>query len=272
LDFPTILSPEAVPRAVARDAGAEGPVMNLSSACATGVQSVMVAAGWLRDGRCDVVLAGSAESSFHPLYQAGFRQMGVLSEVGRVRPFDRRRDGFVLGEGAGVFCLETLASARRRGARAYGELTGWAMGSDAHHAIRFNSNGRRMADTLSRALGRAGLAPGDLDYVNAHGTATLLNDSLESTALSGLLPPGALVSSTKGATGHLLGATGAVEFAFCLLALRDGRVPPTLDLEDPETDALDFIPGRSRAVEVRRAASLSFGFGGSLAAAVVEKI
>ena len=154
----------------------------------------------------------------------------------------------------------------------YGELTGWAMGSDAHHATRFNSNGRRMADTLARALGRAGLAPDELDYVNAHGTATLLNDSLESSALTGLLPRGALVSSTKGATGHLLGATGAVELAFCLLALRDGRVPPTLHLEDPETDALDFVPGRSRAVNVRRAASLSFGFGGSLAAAVVEKI
>jgi 3-oxoacyl-[acyl-carrier-protein] synthase II len=273
LDGGDVLSPDAVPHAVARAFGAEGPVMNLSSACATGVQSVMAAAGWIRDGRCDAALAGAAESSLHPLYAAGFDRMGVLSKARKVRPFDKSRDGFVMGEGAGVFHLESLASARARGAQVYGELTGWDFGSDAHHAARFNSNGRRMADTLSRALRRAGLAPRDLDYVNAHGTATPLNDFLETQALLSLCGdgPSPLVSSTKGATGHLLGATGAVELAFCLLSLRDGRVPPTLNLADPETDRLDFVPGRSRAAEVRRAASVSYGFGGSLAAAVVEK-
>ncbi len=269
-----VLPPETVPHAVACEFGAEGPVMNLSSACATGVQSVMAAAGWIREGRCDRALAGASESSLHPLYLAGFEKMGVLSETGRVRPFDRRRDGFVMGEGAGVFHLETLDAARRRGAPIYGELTGWDFACDAHHAARFNSNGRRMADTLSRALRRSGLSPEDLDHVNAHGTATLLNDALETQALLSLFggEKRPLVSSTKGATGHLLGATGAVELAFCLLALRDGRVPPTLNLEEPETDRLDFVPARSRAAAVRRAASLSFGFGGSLAAVVVEKV
>jgi 3-oxoacyl-[acyl-carrier-protein] synthase II len=267
-----VLAPETVPHTVAREFGVQGPVMNLSSACATGVQSVMVAAGWIRDGRCERVLAGASESSLHPLYLAGFRKMGVLSEAGRVRPFDKRRDGFVMGEGAGVFFLESLASARRRGARVYAELAGWAFGCDAHHATRFNSNGRRMADTLVRALRAAGAPAESLGYVNAHGTGTVLNDALETQALVSLFPgKSPLVSSTKGATGHLLGATGAVELAFSLLALRDGRVPPTLNMEEPETDRLDFVPNRSRAADVRRVASLSFGFGGSLAAVVAEK-
>lgn len=265
--------PEDVCSMVARLGRAGGPVINLSSACATGAQSVLVAAGWIREGRVDRALAGAAESSFHPLYVAGFDQMGVLSPGRRVRPFDRARDGFLLGEGAGVFVLERWDLARARGAAIYAEVSGGDFSCDAHHATRFNSQGRRMADCLRRALTRAGATPADLDYVNAHGTATLLNDALETRALESLFQEGGAppVSSTKGATGHLLGATGAVELGFTLLALRDGRLPPTLNLENPETESIDFIPGRSRPAIVRRAASLSFGFGGALASVVLEK-
>lgn len=263
-------SAEGVSGAVARAWGVGGPVLTLSAACATGVQSVLVGAGWIREGRADVVLAGAAESSFHPLYRAGFDQMGVLSKTGRVRPFDRGRDGFVLGEGAGVFVLERQSAARARGARVYGIIAGGDFSCDAHHATRFNSEGRRMAGCLARSLARAGLGVVQLDYINAHGTATPLNDALESRALASLAP-NLRVSSTKGATGHLLGATGAVELGFVLLALRDQVMPPTLNLENPEVEGIDFIPARPRRGRVDRAASLSFGFGGALASIVVER-
>lgn len=265
-------APDEVPTAVARQIGAEGPVMNLAAACATGAQSLLAAAGWIAEGRADVVVAGASESALHPLYQAGFAQMGVLSKAGRVRPFDRDRDGFLMGEGAGVFVLESLEHATARRARVWARVAGGDVSADAHHPTRFNGNGERMTDSLRRALRRADRSPEDLDYVNAHGTATRLNDALESQALKRLWPRGgAPVSSTKGATGHLLGATGAVEIAFTLLALRDGVLPPTLHLDNPEIPDLDFVPNRARSAVLRLAASLSFGFGGALSAVVLER-
>jgi 3-oxoacyl-[acyl-carrier-protein] synthase II len=275
LGGPFPLPPETVVYEAARAVKATGPVMNVSAACATGIHSLAAAVGWIQSGRCDAVFAGAAESSFHPLYEAGFRRMGVLSRSGWTRPFDRDRDGFIMGEGAGVLYVETLDSAVRRGAKIYAEVTGWALGSDAHHPTRFNGNGRRMADTLGGALRRAGRRLEDIDYINAHGTATRLNDELESAALEGLyrgISRRPLVSSTKGATGHLLGAAGAVEIGFTLLAIRDGCVPPTVGLENPQSDAFDFVPARARETPVRRAASLSFGFGGTLAAVILEKL
>ncbi len=267
-----VLEPGVVPQAVARDFGVGGPVINLASACATGLQSVMTAASWIRDGVCDFALAGAAESSLHPLYLSGFERMGVISRDRLIRPFDRNRDGFVVGEGAGVFVLESESSARRRGAQTYGVLRGWDFACDPHHPTRFNSNGQKIASSLSRALGRAGLAPSEIGYVNAHGTATQLNDRLESLALRSVFGKASpAISSTKGATGHLLGATGAVELAFCLLALRDNVLPPTLNLENPESDALDFIGPSARRESVNAAATLSFGFGGSIASLVVSK-
>ncbi len=265
-------APDEVPAAVARALGAEGPVMNLAAACATGAQSLLAAVGWIAEGRADVVVAGAAESALHPLYRAGFAKMGVLSKAGRVRPFDRARDGFLMGEGAAVFVLETAESAAARGARVWAEVLGGDFSSDAHHATRFNGNGERMAASLARALKRADVPPDALDYINAHGTATRLNDALESQALKKVFPRNAPpVSSTKGATGHLLGATGAVEIAFTLLALRDGILPPTLHLDRPETPDLDFVPNRARRAPVRRAASLSYGFGGALSAVVLGR-
>lgn len=271
--LPGYLWPDRVPAAVARAFGVSGPVMNVASACATGAHSVMTGAEWIREGRCRYVLAGASESSLDPLYLAGFSQMGVLSESGRVRPFDRSRDGFIVGEGAAVFVLESEGGARERGARARGKLLGWDSGCDAHHATRFNSSGARMAGSLRRALARAGAAPESLDYVNAHGTATPLNDALEASALRSVFGArsGVSVSSTKGATGHLLGATGAVELAFSFLALRDGCAPPTLNLEEPECDGIDFVPKSARSRRLSTAASLSFGFGGSLASVVIGK-
>lgn len=264
--------PDIVPAAVARQHGAQGAVLNIASACATGAQSLLMGAGWILEGRADVVLAGAAESALHPLYLAGFKKMGVLSEGGIVRPFDRRRDGFVVGEGAAVFVLESLARAQARGGKRYAEVLGGNFSSDAHHATRFNSQGRTMAACLQKALRQAHLSTADLDYVNAHGTATPLNDALETQALLSLFPVDPPpVSSTKGSTGHLLGATGAVEIAFCLLALRDGILPPTLNMETPETDRLDFVANQARPAPLRRAASLSFGFGGTLAAVVLGR-
>lgn len=265
-------APDEVPTAVAREIGAEGLVMNLAAACATGAQSLLAAAGWIAEGRADVVVAGASESALHPLYRAGFAQMGVLSRAGRVRPFDRDRDGFLMGEGAGVFVLESLEHATARRARVWARVAGGDVSADAHHPTRFNGNGERMTDCLRRALRRAERTPEDLDYINAHGTATRLNDALESQALRRLVPRGgAPISSTKGATGHLLGATGAVEIAFTLLALRDGLLPPTLHLDNPETSDLDFVPNRARPATPRLAASLSFGFGGALSAVVLER-
>ncbi|HRY30104.1 MAG TPA: beta-ketoacyl-[acyl-carrier-protein] synthase family protein [Elusimicrobiota bacterium] len=266
------LPPEEVPFAVARRFGVCGPVLNVSSACATGLHSVMTAAGWIREGRCDAVLAGSAESSLHPLYLAGFSQMGVLSTRGTVRPFDRDRDGFVVGEGAAVFVLEREEPALRRGAEIYGRIAGWDFSCDASHAVRFNSGGDRIAASLARALGRAGVSPRNVDYLNAHGTATLMNDELEVRALKAVfggasVPP---VSSTKGATGHLLGATGAVELAFCLLALKTGRLPPTVNLSHPIAREFDFVPNKGRPARLSTAVSLSFGFGGAIGAMVVQ--
>jgi 3-oxoacyl-[acyl-carrier-protein] synthase II len=230
--------------------------MNLSSACATGLQSVMAAAEWLREGRCDAVLAGASESSLHPLYLSGFSRMGVLSGTGRVRPFDSGRDGFVIGEGAAVFVLERESAARARAARVYGALAGWDFSSDASHATRFNSGGEKIAASLTRALGRAGEGPEAVDYLSAHGTATPANDPLEVQALrrvfGGLRPR---VSSTKAATGHLLGRA----------------LPPTLNLADPLAGDIDFLP-KPLVRPSRVAATLSFGFGGSLAAAVVRKV
>ncbi|MBI4396008.1 MAG: beta-ketoacyl-[acyl-carrier-protein] synthase family protein [Elusimicrobia bacterium] len=265
--------PDIVPRTVSRTFGVQGPVVNLSAACATGAQSVMVGAEWIREGRCERVLAGSAESSLHPLFLSGFSQLGVLSESGQVRPFDRRRDGFVIGEGAAVFVLESLASARRRGAPVCGEVLGWDFSCDAHHATRFNGDGRRIAGSLLRALRKASVTPESVGYVNAHGTATLLNDRLEARALLSVFQgrDTLKVSSTKGATGHLLGAAGSVETAFCLLALRDQMLPPTLNLSESESTAIDFVPIRACAWDIHTSANLSFGFGGAIASLIMGK-
>jgi 3-oxoacyl-[acyl-carrier-protein] synthase II len=242
-----------------------GPVQNITAACATGTNSPILAAQWIRHGVCDLVLAGAVESSLHPLYFAGFDQMGVLARS-VVCPFDKRRQGFALGEGAGIFVLERKDHALMRGARIYGEITGWAMANDASHAVAFGRSGSVIAEAIARALQRAGRDR--VDYINAHGTATPLNDIIETRAIKkafGARAGSISLSSTKAATGHLLGASGAVEFAFSLLALRDQIIPPTLNLCEPDSECdLDYTPQHVRMATVESVMSLSFGFGGQI--------
>ncbi|MHB9155082.1 MAG: beta-ketoacyl-[acyl-carrier-protein] synthase family protein [Endomicrobiales bacterium] len=242
----------------------KGPARNITAACATGADSVIIGAQWIEQGLCDVVLAGAVESSMNPLYQAGFRQMGVLAS-GTVRPFDRRREGFAMGEGAAIFVLERKDHAVLRGASLYGEITGSAMASDTRGIVAFDPSGGSIAAAIQKALARMGRR---VDYIHAHGTATRLNDAVETRAIKKVFGAAArdiAVSSTKAATGHLLGASGAAGFAFCLLALRDGIVPPTLNLDEPDAECdLDYTPHRPRFRKMESALSLSFGFGGQI--------
>ncbi|OGR97189.1 MAG: hypothetical protein A2902_03645 [Elusimicrobia bacterium RIFCSPLOWO2_01_FULL_64_13] len=265
-------SPESVHAFIARELGFSGPALNLVAACATGIHSVLLASRWLKEGLCDAALAGSAESSMHPLLVAGFRNMGVLSLF--PRPFDRRRDGFILGEGAGVLVLERRSGALSRGAKVRAVLASAAVGSDCSHPTRFFPDGMSVARVISRALARAEIAPGDVGYVNLHGTGTAANDLMETRAVKAAFGKKSYdisCSSTKPATGHLLGAAGSVELGLACLALRDGWVPPTPHLEEPDPECdLDYTALRGRKRSFRAALSLSFGFGGPIGAAVIK--
>lgn len=242
-----------------------GPVQNIAAACATGADAVILAAQWIREGRCDAVLAGAVESSLHPLYVAGFSRMGVLASKA-VCPFDRRRDGFAMGEGAGILLIERKDRALLRGAKIYAEIAGYAMGCDTGGAVAFDPNAAAITQALERAAAAAGKDA--IGYINAHGTATALNDAIETRAIKNVFGARARhipVSSTKAATGHLLGASGSVELALACLALRDNVAPPTLNYaEADEACDLDYVPRHSRAVRMDCALSLSFGFGGQI--------
>ncbi len=257
--------PGAVGEQLYRILKLRGPLRSISAACATGTHSIMLGAQWIRDGVCDVVIAGAAESSLHPLYIAGFNKMGVLAKD-QVRPFDRNRQGFAIGEGAGILILENKHHALLRGSKVYGILNGWAMANDIHMPCSFTPDGTSISGAISNALKMTGQTT--VDYINAHGTATTQNDRAESLAIKqafGENAAGISVSSTKAATGHLLGASGAVEFGISLLAMRDNTIPPTLNLHfaDPDCD-LDYTPHLSRRRAVTTAMSLSFGFGGQI--------
>jgi 3-oxoacyl-[acyl-carrier-protein] synthase II len=250
-----------------------GPCRNIAAACATGTDAIAIGAHWIRSGECDIVIAGAAESSFHELYEAGFMQMGVLAR-NRVAPFDTHREGFAMGEGAGVVVLESYEHAALRGVHPYGEIAGSILCNDAFHPVSFRRDGAVIARAVQTAMKTSGCSR--VDYINAHGTGTALNDVIETRALKmayGDTAKSIPVSSTKAATGHLLGATGAVEFGFCLLAMRDNIIPPTLNLTtpDPQCD-LDYVPIQARRQYVRSALSLSFGFGGQIGVLITRKI
>jgi len=253
-----------------------GESRNVVAACATGAYSIATAASWIEQGLCEVAVAGSVEPAPHPLFAAGFRKMGVLSDEPVMRPFDAHRSGFVFGEGAGAVILESEAHAIRRGATPLARLSGWGLGADAHGPVSFNSNGARIADVIGKALAKAGLPAGAITHVNAHGTGTELNDRLETQALHHAFGGHArklAVSATKSATGHLLGAAGSVEFVFLIQALLDQQAPPTLHWEarDPSCD-LDYVAdGKPRAMAMDHAMSLSFGFGGPIGALVASR-
>jgi 3-oxoacyl-[acyl-carrier-protein] synthase II len=232
--------------------------------------SLVQGAHWIREGLCDIVLAGAAEASLHPLYQAAFAQMGVLARgplAEAACPFDVRRQGFVMGEGAAVLVLESGAALRRRGGRPLAELRGTALRQSPGDAVRFDSSGENIAGLIRGAL-PAGERPG---YVHAHGTGTRYNDAVEARGLVLALGAGvadAPVSSTKGATGHLLGAAGALGAAFCVLALRDRQLPPTAHLRQPDPACpLDHLPHSRSVANLRSALALAYGFGGQMGAA-----
>lgn len=276
---PRRVSPFAVPGLMLNSAaahisimlGARGPNLALATACATGSHAIGEAAAIIRRGQADAMIAGGAEAAIVPMAMAGFENMGALSsrndEPTRAsRPFDAERDGFIMGEGAGIIVLERLDHARARGARIYGELLGYGSTSDAYHITAPAEDGTGAAECMAMALADAGLPPTAVDYINAHGTSTPLNDAGETRAIKQVFGPHAYrlaVSSTKSMTGHLMGAAGAIEAAFVLLTLRDQILPPTINYENPDPACdLDYVPNQARSAAVNFAMSNSFGFGG----------
>jgi len=260
--------------------GFRGPCLAPVAACATGLVAVLRAADLIRRGDCDVALAGGADASLEPIILASFRRMKVLAGPGpdparAVRPWDRRRSGFLVGEGSAILVLERLDGARARGARPYALVAGGAMGSMAHHPTAVDPDPSALAGAIRRALDAAGVGPSGLDAVNVHGTATPGNDSYECRALRMALGAEAgrpACSANKAQIGHLLGAAGSAELAIAALSVRDGFAPPTLNLDDPDPDCdLDGTPHVGRSVPIRALLKISIGFGGHLAVAVLRR-
>lgn len=251
--------------------GARGPNITLTTACAASGHALGEALRILQRGEADMVLAGGTESGIVPISLAGFASMKALSTrnddpTGACRPFDVERDGFVLGEGAAVMVLETLEHAESRGADILAELVGYAASSDAYHITAPPPSGEGGARSMAGAIIDAGLQPAEIDYINAHGTGTPTGDPAEAMAIKsalGELAPQVPVTSTKGLTGHLLGAAGALESAICIKSILEGMILPTANLDQPEEGwDLDFVPGKPRKARVDVALSNSFGFGG----------
>jgi 3-oxoacyl-[acyl-carrier-protein] synthase II len=256
----------------------KGPSFAPLSACAAGSHAIGEAVELIESGRADAVVAGGSEAALVPLARAAFSALDALSEKGISRPFDARRDGFVMGEGAAVLVIEDAEKARERGATILGYVRGYGATTDAYHLTAPDKDGAGAAEAMRIALADAGLEPADIVYVNAHGTSTPLNDRAETKALKAALGDAAAsipVSSTKSAIGHLLGAAGAVEATATILALRDRIAPPTLGYEEQEEGLdLDYVPGKARPLEIdgKRAIALSnaFGFGGHNAVLCLE--
>ena len=275
------LMPNSAAAYVSIMTGARGPSLALSTACATGSHSLGEAAEIIRRGKADTMIAGGSEAAIVGHAAAGFESMGALSTRNddpqrASRPFDAGRDGFVMAEGAGVVILERLDLARARGARIYGELVGYGASADAYHITAPAEDAAGTADCMRLALDDAGLAPTDVDYLNAHGTSTPLNDTSETKAIKLAFGEHAYklaVSSTKSMTGHFMGAAGAIEAVFCLLAIRDQILPPTINYETPDPVCdLDYVPNRARAAKIDVAMSNSFGFGGHNGTLILRRL
>jgi len=259
--------------------GLRGPVFSVVSACAAGSHAIGTALRMIQHGEAEAMVTGAAEAPLTPLSRAAFGSMGAISPTGMSRPFDNRRDGFVMGEGAGVLVLEAGDAARARGANILGTVRGYGASGDAHHITAPHAEGRGGARAMQIALNDAGIEALGVDYVNAHGTSTQLNDRAETMALKSVLGDRAQkvpISSTKSAIGHLLGAAGAVEAVATILALRDRIAPPTIGYEEPEEGMdLNYVPGTARALKMSNgrppvALSNSFGFGGHNASLCLE--
>ncbi|HEY9388482.1 MAG TPA: beta-ketoacyl-ACP synthase II [Mycobacteriales bacterium] len=263
-----MLMPNGPAVAVGLDLTARARVHTPVSACASGAEAIGLALDLLRAGRADVIVAGGAEACIHPLPIAGFAQMRALSTrndqpQAASRPFDKARDGFVLGEGAGILVLERADHARARGARVYGVLAGAGVTADGHHITGPEPTGAGAARAITLALADAGLSPTDIGHVNAHATSTQVGDIPEARAITTAVGTHPVVTATKSMTGHLLGAAGAVESIATVLAIRNGIVPPTINLDDPDDElTLDVARVSAREVRLTAAVNNSFGFGG----------
>jgi 3-oxoacyl-[acyl-carrier-protein] synthase II len=283
---PKRVSPFFIPMMIANMAsghvsilfGAKGPNTTAVTACATGTHSIGDSYKLIQRGDADVMICGGAEATIRPTGMAGFCSMRAMSTRNdepekASRPFDLERDGFVMGEGAGVLILESLEHAQKRGAKIYGEIIGYGLSGDAHHMTEPDPNGPERC--MKMAIRDAGIAPEEVDYINAHGTSTPVGDRSETIAIKRAFGDHAYklaVSSTKSMTGHLLGAAGGVEGVICGLTLQHGVIPPTINLEhpDPECD-LDYVPNEARRADVRVTMSNSFGFGGHNATIIMKK-
>ena len=261
--------------------GAKGPNVSSVSACATGTHSIGDAYHIIKRGDADAMIAGGTESTVTPLGIGGFAVMKALSTrnddpQGASRPFEKGRDGFVLGEGAGIVILEEYEAAKERGAKIYGEVVGYGLTGDAYHLTAPAPDGEGAARCMKMALKGAGINPEDVDYINAHGTSTPMNDLYETMAIKTVFGDSAkklMVSSTKSMTGHLLGAAGGIEAAFTLMAMRNGVVPPTINYRDPDPECdLDYVPNTARDAQITYALSNNFGFGGTNATLLFKKI
>jgi 3-oxoacyl-[acyl-carrier-protein] synthase II len=291
---PTKVSPYTIPGIIANLAagqvaiahGLKGPSYCTTSACSSGAHAIGEAAEWIRRGKVDVMVAGGTEATITPVGIAGFEAMLALSKRNddpshASRPFDRGRDGFVCGEGAGIMVLESLSHALERGARIFAEVTGYGASTDAYHLTQPAPEHEGAQRAMRMALADARISPDDVDYVNAHGTSTPIGDVEESRAIAKVFGARAQapsandrlwVSSTKSMMGHLLGAAGAVETAVCALAIADERVPPTINLVDQDPECkLDFVANTARERRIRHAMNNSFGFGGTNCAIVLSR-
>lgn len=285
---PKRLSPFMLPRLLINLApgyvsimiGSHGPNWSPVSACATGAHGVGEAARLISHGDLDVAVAGGSEATITPLGVGGFAAMKALSKrnddpQAASRPFDRNRDGFVCAEGAGVLILESETHAKKRGARILAEVAGYGQSADAFHITQPDPEGMGARTAMSRALANAGLDPSAVNYINAHGTSTPINDRTESMAIEQVFGEHAKslwVSSTKSMTGHMLGAAGAVEAGVCALAISRGRVPPTINHDEPDPDCrLDYVPNAARDGRIDVALSNSFGFGGTNVSLVLRR-
>ncbi|MGE5892554.1 MAG: beta-ketoacyl-ACP synthase II [bacterium] len=260
--------------------GMKGPNTAVATACATGTHAIGDAFKMIQRGDADIMLAGGSESVITPLAVSGFAVMKALSTRNdepqkASRPFDRERDGFVMGEGAGIIIMETVEHALQRKARIYAEVLGYGLSADAYHITAPAPGGEGAARCMAHAVRDAGIAPEEVDYVNAHGTSTKYGDEIETNAIKTVFGPHAYklaVSSTKSMTGHLLGAAGGVEAVISILSIQHGIVPPTINLDNPDPECdLDYVPNKARAMTVNCAMSNSFGFGGTNACVVFKK-
>jgi 3-oxoacyl-[acyl-carrier-protein] synthase II len=286
---PSRVSPFMIPMLIANMAsgivsmehGLQGPNFAPVSACSTAAHAIGEAWRMIRFGDADLFLAGGTESAIVPLGMAGFGAMKALSTrnddpTRASRPFDKDRDGFVMGEGAGVIVLELLDSALARGTRIHGEIVGYGLTSDAYHISAPLPDGGGAVRCMQMALRTAGISPEQVDYINAHGTSTPIGDVCETQAVKKVFgeraKSGLLVSSTKSVTGHLLGAAGAVESIVCAKAITDGIVPPTMNLDEPSPECdLDYVPNCARKADIRYALNNSFGFGGHNATLIIKR-